>query len=105
MASAMMLLLWLISLAALPAHRYPPIATIVLRATLVLLALGGAVATYLRAEFADPHSPTAISGPIVWALRELIAKPGVFPWICSGVLLMVCVLARVLIERVRRRSP
>jgi hypothetical protein len=104
-ASAAMLLLWLTSLAALPAHRFPPLTTTVLRGVFLLLALGGAVATYFRAEFADPQSPTVVSGPIVWSLRELTAKPLLFPWICGGVLLMVCTLARVVMERAKRGSP
>jgi hypothetical protein len=103
LTSAGLLLLWFASLAALPTASLGPIATTITRATLVLLAIGGAIATYLRAEFSDGSSDAAF-GPISWTISKNTGFFGSFSWLCSGALLLFAASARVVVKaRAMRR--
>jgi hypothetical protein len=100
-----MLLLWLGSLAVLPARDLGETGRLVVRATAVVLSAGLAVAGYLRMEFAPPQTPTPGLGPVAWALGNLSPAPHALPWVWASGLFAVCLIARVAVYRVRHTSP
>lgn len=96
LAAALLLIVWLASLALMPAS-CGPLTTTITRAALVLFAAGGAIATYLRAEFiATPDELTI--GPVAWMLSKNSGFFGSFSWICSGALVLFAVSARIVVN-------
>jgi len=96
-AAVGLVLVWLIALGVLPARR--PGLTMILRAAVILWSIGGAIVTYLQADFSlDAIKPV---GPIVYVLAALDGKSSSGAWVIAGFSVLVALAARLLCNAIR----
>jgi len=94
------LFVWLVTLAVLPRAANASTCTMILRAVIIAWCVGGAIVSYLAAEFSNALSPS-VGGPIVQILSALQGENALRSFFIDGFILIGVVAARMIMHRVR----
>lgn len=101
--AATLTILWLTTLAVLPKPKSSPTFMSALRMAVALWSIGGALATYLHAEFSADDS-TNLIGPISQVLGRLHGQTNSMHWIAVAIVLFVAIIIRVINRSVASKN-